>query len=123
MEQLWRRVVFFMCVSNVDDHLRNHGFLLQPHGWMLAPAYDMNPAETGDGLKLNVSENDNSQSLELACSVAPFYRVKARRAKQIVHAVIDAVRCWREVASSAGIPKAEQEGMKQAFRVAGEVLG
>src|SRR5207302_5229096 len=46
MEELWRRIVFFMCVSNVDDHLRNHGFLLQADGWKLAPAYDMNPVET-----------------------------------------------------------------------------
>ena len=29
LEQLWRRIVFYICVSNVDDHLRNHGFILQ----------------------------------------------------------------------------------------------
>jgi serine/threonine-protein kinase HipA len=118
MERLWRRIVFFMCVSNVDDHLRNHGFLLQANGWILAPAYDMNPVETGDGLKLNVSETDNSQSLELAYSVAPFCRVKVRRAKQITREVIDASSCWRMVASSVGIPKSEQESMTSAFRLA-----
>jgi serine/threonine-protein kinase HipA len=118
MQQLWRRIVFYMCVSNVDDHLRNHGFLLHANGWALAPAYDMNPAETGDGLKLNVSEADNSQSLDLARSVAQLFRVKVAHARQIVEHVTDAVKQWREVASSVGIPKAEQQRMRNAFRVA-----
>jgi serine/threonine-protein kinase HipA len=118
MEQLWRRIVFFMCVSNVDDHLRNHGFILQPTGWLLAPAFDMNPVETGDGLKLNVSDSDNSQSLELAHSVARYFRVKSPRAMQIAHEVIDATSSWRKAASTAGIPKSEQESMRPAFRMA-----
>ena len=47
LEELWRRIVFFMCISNVDDHLRNHGFLLEPGGWALwLPELTINP--TGD---------------------------------------------------------------------------
>ncbi|MEK7692307.1 MAG: HipA domain-containing protein, partial [Bdellovibrionota bacterium] len=68
LEQLWRRIVFFICVSNTDDHLRNHGFILRSKGWALAPAYDMNPVATGDGLHLNISESDNAQDLDLALS-------------------------------------------------------
>ena len=41
--QLWRRMVFNILVSNTDDHLRNHGFLREPGGWRLSPAYDLNP--------------------------------------------------------------------------------
>lgn len=26
--ELWRRIVFSVGVSNTDDHLRNHGFIL-----------------------------------------------------------------------------------------------
>ena len=37
LEELWRRVVFNVCVGNKDDHLRNHGFLLGPKGWRLSP--------------------------------------------------------------------------------------
>ncbi len=70
LEQLWRRIVFSICVSNTDDHLRNHGFMLKPEGWALAPAYDMNPDAHGAGLKLNISETDNAQDIELALSVA-----------------------------------------------------
>ncbi len=51
LEELWRRIVFNICVSNTDDHLRNHGFLLTKKGWILSPAYDMNPVEKRNGLK------------------------------------------------------------------------
>jgi len=45
LEELWRRIVFYICVTNTDDHLRNHGFLLTKAGWVLSPAYDVNPVE------------------------------------------------------------------------------
>ena len=118
LEQLWRRIVFFICISNVDDHLRNHGFILQESGWSLSPAYDINPTEYGDGLKLNISDTDNSQNLELVREVAEFFRVKAPRALQIINEVVDAVKTWRELAKSLGISSSEQERMEQAFRVA-----
>ena len=38
LAELWKRIVFSMAVSNTDDHLRNHGFLLTPTGWRLAPS-------------------------------------------------------------------------------------
>jgi len=55
-----------MCVSNTDDHLRNYGFLMVENGWILSPAFDLNPNPDGNGLCLNVSESDNSQDLDLA---------------------------------------------------------
>jgi len=58
--------VFSICVKNTDDHLRNHGFLLTENGWILSPAYEINPVETGNGIKTNISESDNSLDLNLA---------------------------------------------------------
>lgn len=118
LEQLWRRIVFFICVSNTDDHLRNHGFMLQPKGWSLAPAYDMNPVATGDGLQLNISESDNAQDLDLALSVTEYFRLKKPQAEKIISDVAQTVKSWRSVASSAGIGAGEQERMSHAFRVA-----
>ena len=118
LEQLWRRIVFFICVSNTDDHLRNHGFMLQPKGWSLAPAYDMNPVATGDGLQLNISESDNAQDLELALSVIEYFRLKKPQAEKIIGDVVQTVKAWRTVASSAGIGVGEQDRMSHAFRVA-----
>jgi len=117
LEQLWRRIVFFICVSNVDDHLRNHGFLLEPNGWVLAPAYDMNPVANGNGLKLNISETDNSQDLELAKDVAQFFRIKLDRASEIIQEITFVVKDWRKEANSLGISPSEQERMARAFRI------
>jgi serine/threonine-protein kinase HipA len=122
LEQLWRRIVFFICISNVDDHLRNHGFLLEAKGWSLAPAYDMNPVAYGDGLTLNISETDNEQSLELALEVAKHFRVKAPKAKSIVKEVTKVVQGWRAEAKKAGIARAAQGRMANAFRVAEATL-
>lgn len=118
LEQLWRRIVFSICVSNTDDHLRNHGFMLRSTGWTLAPAYDMNPNAHGSGLKLNISETDNAQDIDLALSVASVFRVKSKRSREIVGQVIDAAKQWRTVAASHGLTRAAQDRMRSAFRVA-----
>ena len=115
LEQLWRRIVFSICVSNTDDHLRNHGFMLGNRGWILSPAFDVNPVETGAGLKLNISENDNALDLDLAMEVLPYFRIKEIRGKEIIEEVKASVKNWRTVASKYGISKAEQELKARAF--------
>lgn len=117
-EELWRRIVFNICISNVDDHLRNHGFLLTPQGWILSPAYDMNPVETGTGLKLNISENDNALDLQLALSVSKYFRLKKARAEEIVKEVQNAVSQWRKLADQYQISRSEQQLMTKAFQAA-----
>lgn len=117
LEQLWRRIVFYICISNVDDHLRNHGFILQPKGWILSPAFDINPVSSGDGLKLNISESDNSQDLELAKDVASYFRITPDKAHQIIKEVTSATKKWREEAKKNRISTKEQERMASAFRI------
>lgn len=118
LEELWKRIVFSICISNVDDHLRNHGFLLTTKGWTLSPVYDINPGEYGDGLRLNISESDNSQNLELAKEVAKYFRIKPKHADKLMKGMVKAVKGWRAEATSLKIPNQEQERMAQAFRVA-----
>lgn len=115
LEQLWRRIVFNICVRNIDDHLRNHGFLLTAKGWVLSPAYDINPVETGRGLSLNISENDNSLDLEVAMSVAAYFRLEHKRAKKIITEVQKAVSYWASVAQTYKISRNEQSRMAAAF--------
>jgi len=115
LEELWRRIVFSICVSNTDDHLRNHGFLLQRGGWVLSPAYDINPVETANGLKLNISENDNALDLDLAMEVIPYFRLKETKAREIIGQVKTAVGNWRKVASKYGISRTAQELKSRAF--------
>ena len=87
--ELWSRIVFNLLVSNTDDHLRNHGFLLVPgRGWRLSEAFDMNPVPEAHGLKLNISEADNAMDLDLARSVAPYFRVARATIPQLVESRI-----------------------------------
>ncbi len=116
LEQLWRRIVFSICVSNTDDHLRNHGFLLTPNGWKLSPAYDLNPVETGTGLSLNISDTDNSLDIELALDVATFFRLSTAQAKLIIAELQAVVSTWRTVANQLKIGRNEQEMVARAFR-------
>lgn len=117
LEELWRRIVFSIAVSNTDDHLRNHGFLFTENGWILSPAYDLNADPTGNGLSLNISETDNALNFDLALEVAPYFRIKPQSANKIMHEVTSAVRGWKKHASALGIARTEQEIMAAAFRV------
>ena len=116
LEELWRRIVFNIAISNTDDHLRNHGFLLTPQGWKLSPAYDINPNPGGHGLALNISTSDNSLNIDLALSVAPQFRVKMPQAKETVTKIGRIVSHWREIALKLKIHRAEIENMTPAFR-------
>jgi serine/threonine-protein kinase HipA len=71
-------------VSNTDDHLRNHDFLLTPQGWHLAPAFDLPPIQYGQDLKLHISETDNAPDLDLTREVASYFRLSAAQAKVVL---------------------------------------
>lgn len=118
LEQLWRRVVFNILVSNTDDHLRNHGFILTNNGWQLSPAYDMNPNERGNGLTLNISENSNELDISLALETAKHYKLKNDEAIKILNDIQREIAKWRTVAKKVGIESSEIELAKRAFRVA-----
>lgn len=116
MQQMWRRIVYNIAISNCDDHLRNHGFLLNNKGWRLSPAYDLNPSYFGGGLSLNITEDDNSLDMSLAIKVAPFFGVSAQEAERIISEVRKVVSNWRKIATRFGIAREEQEMMAPAFR-------
>jgi serine/threonine-protein kinase HipA len=119
LRELWSRIVFNMLVSNTDDHLRNHGFILVPgKGWRLSAAYDMNPVPESHGLKLNVSEADNTIDLDLARSVAPYFRLSMADADGIIEQSQAVVRQWPKIANKIQVRAREQERMASAFRLA-----
>jgi serine/threonine-protein kinase HipA len=117
LEELWRRIVFSIAVSNSDDHLRNHGFLLSKEGWELSPAYDINPNEQADGLSLNVSYDSNALDYDLAKSVAQDFRLTSKKADEILIRVKSEVSLWKSIVSKYGIGRSEQERMEKAFRL------
>ena len=117
LEELWRRIAFSVAVSNSDDHLRNHGFLLSEEGWELSPAYDINPNEMAVGLSLNISDTSNALDFDLVKSVAKEFRVDPKRADQIIAKIINEVSHWEKVAERFGISRSERQRMEKAFRI------
>lgn len=120
LRELWSRIVFNVLVSNTDDHLRNHGFLLVPgKGWRLSEAYDMNPVPDSYGLKLNISQVDNALDLDLVRSVAPYFRIDAKVASEIIERFRSIVKQWSTLATKLRVPVRAQQQMASAFRLAG----
>ncbi|MEQ9882882.1 type II toxin-antitoxin system HipA family toxin [Pectobacterium brasiliense] len=117
LAQLWRRIVFNIAVSNTDDHLRNHGFLLTDRGWKLSPAYDLNPIVGKHGLHLNITDTANELDYALAFEVIDFFRLSREDATRIYDEVLGAVKGWQTVANQLGINRSEQLAKKEAFNV------
>ena len=121
LKELWRRIVFSMAVSNTDDHLRNHGFLLTPNGWRLSPMYDVNPNPKDDFLSLDITPNDSRIDPDLAIAAAPYFGLKKDKAAEEANQILSIVgRNWRPIAKSYSISKDSQEAMAPAFSICSE---
>ena len=101
LRELWRRLIFSLLASNYDDHLRNHGFLMQQSGrWSLSPAYDLNPVPEIDRTqtpKTPITEDDPEPSIDTALAAASRFGLKASAAKSILREVLAAVNDWRQI--------------------------
>jgi serine/threonine-protein kinase HipA len=119
MQELWRRIVFSILISNTDDHLRNHGFLYTgPSGWQLAPAYDLNPVPIDIRpriLTTAINLDDTTASISLAMEVAKYFELDLKDARQIVAKVKKAVATWRQEAAKLGLTADEINRMASAF--------
>jgi len=114
--ELWKRIVFSMAVSNTDDHLRNHGFILTKNGWCLSPMYDVNPIPEGYELSLCVNEDDPTISIELAVDTASYFDISKKDAETMAKEIVLTVRNnWEKTAEKCGFSRAAMERMRPAF--------
>lgn len=116
--ELWKRIVFSILISNTDDHLRNHGFLyVNQKGWKLSPLYDVNPSNDNKNvLSTYITENDNSQSLDLALSVCDYFEINTQEAEKIIIDMKCVVANWKQVAKQFGLSSSEISKMECAFK-------
>jgi len=117
--QLYRRVVFNVLVSNVDDHLRNHGFLWSGQGgWALSPAYDLNPTPVDVKARIlttNIDLDEGTCSVELLQETAGYFGLGDRQSCTIIREVAEVTRTWQVVATEVGARRAEITRMASAF--------
>jgi serine/threonine-protein kinase HipA len=108
-------VAFNVAIGNRDDHLRNHGFLLTPTGWRLAPAFDLNPNTERADHVLNIDEVDNRPSLATVIETSEWYVGSKDRGQAIVNDVLRETRKWRRAAQALKIARADVELTATAF--------
>lgn len=120
VRQLWRRLVLNLLITNVDDHLQNHGFLHVEHGlWRLAPAFDINPFPDKDReSKTWLSEQDGPiTDVRMLLARAPYFALDEEQALVVLGEVHAAVSNWRQVAlsSEVGLRAADLDDFAPAF--------
>lgn len=114
--ELWKRIVFNMAVSNTDDHLRNHAFILRKNGWELSPMFDVNPVPYGDELSLNVNGDSNEISIPLALESAKHFGLSGTEAEREADLISCTVRGnWERLAAGYGLSRGQIENMRPAF--------
>ncbi|HMN47012.1 MAG TPA: type II toxin-antitoxin system HipA family toxin [Povalibacter sp.] len=117
-EELFRRVVFSLCIANTDDHLRNHGFIVGTTGLTLSPVFDINPNPQRRQLTLAIDETNATLSLDVAESASEYYGLTLQHGREIIAAVRKAVKRWPREAKALGIPERQQEQLRPAFALA-----
>ncbi|MDE0008502.1 MAG: type II toxin-antitoxin system HipA family toxin [Gammaproteobacteria bacterium] len=107
IEELFRRMLFTILVSNNDNHLKNLGLLHVGRGlWSLAPAFDINPQPARQRhLETGVSElSGNAASIEAAIEAAPFFDIKRDHACQMLAQMVSVIESqWRGHCRAAGL--------------------
>lgn len=104
LEELYRRVAFYIIIGNADDHFRNHGFLLTEKGWELSPAYDINPT-TSEQQSLLINRSTNEADLGLLLDAAPDFMISQNTAKSIIDSIKTAMASWRTEAKRFSLPQ------------------
>ncbi|SRR5665213_1157555 len=118
IEELWRRIAFSVLITNIDDHLLNHGFLHETGElWRLSPAFDLNPSpERVREFKTWISEDAGPEAtISGLMSVIPYFRISPARAKEMLGAVERAVSGWRAKGRTIGMTDVELDQFSDAF--------
>ncbi len=120
LQQLWRRLVFNLLITNVDDHLQNHGFLHVERGlWQLAPAFDINPFPDKEReSKTWLSEQDGPiTDVTMLLGRADYFALGQEQARSALAEVHAAVMDWRQLAlgPEVGLSPAELGDFAPAF--------
>lgn len=111
LHELWRRMVFNVLIGNLDDHLRNHGFLYDGNNqWRLAPAYDLNPVpleEKTRELTTWISDEGPAADIDQAKRAIAYFGLSAEEAEVILAELSNAIEDWQNTARQIGMSNAD----------------
>ena len=103
LKELFTRVAFNVATANRDDHLRNHGFIRNPSGWMLSPAFDMNPSFKKEEHVLAIDTDQHDADIQTVIDTAPLYRLSEGEAHEIADNILGTIAGWRTRAQRLGL--------------------
>jgi serine/threonine-protein kinase HipA len=116
LAQLFRRVLFNILVGNRDDHLRNHGFIREPSGWRLSPAFDINPNTSKQTHALAIDDKNAEPDVDVAMEQAELYRLDKAAAQTVLEEVKKAIDGWRDDAAKLSLPSFEVQLMESVIK-------
>jgi len=120
LRELFARIAFNMCVTNTDDHARNHAALVEdgPGGMhlRLAPAYDLEPRpRTGDTAAQAMPYGAAGQRLARFAHLvdaAAHYHLDADEARGIIDDMVATITDqYEDAAEVVGLPAADRDSM------------
>ena len=118
LRDLFKRVALNVLISNDDDHWKNHGFLRAEEGWVLSPAFDINPSTGGSAInsrQISSKDDPRKRDIRNLIDTASTYKLTVEQMTDALSEVIAAVRKWPEVARAVGIGAPEIQSMVKAF--------
>lgn len=113
LAELFRRLVLNICVSNTDDHARNHSAFWDGTALTLTPAYDISPSmRTGDTASQAMAltrDGRRDSRLDLCRLTASEYLLTGKAAEQIIDEVVSGIEAaFDDVAELIRLTAAER---------------
>lgn len=118
--ELWKRIVFGVCINNTDDHLRNHGFIYDENGNLsLSPVYDVNPNPDKHELSLLMDYESNAVDIERVYQVSEYFRIDAKTALENINQIQTVIKdVLRTGTNKYHISKSDYDYIYPCFREA-----
>jgi len=119
LNELWRRIVFTVLVSNKDDHLKNHGFIYAGRDrWRLSPAFDINPSPSRQRvLETGIMQGKTlDASLDIALEACEFFDLELTEARKHAFKMANIIQQnWKQALRDEGASTEEVREYKDAF--------
>src|ERR1035437_423387 len=117
LRELFSRVVFNVCVGNIDDHARNHAMFWDGEHLELTPAYDLSPAPRSGGTAAQAMaisrRGDRESRLSVCAGAASEYGISAETARDIIEGQVAVIEAdWEQVARTVGLSVAQSDLMR-----------
>jgi serine/threonine-protein kinase HipA len=106
LQELFSRIVFNICIGNIDDHARNHAAFWDESMLTLTPAYDLCP-QPRSGLQASQAmaigaDGQRASQLRVCQEAAPLYGLTPATAREIIDSQVEIIHDqWSAAADAA----------------------